>query len=1053
MSHEQYSLHREGWRYARYEARVLAAGRFLAWLRRHRIGLALTGVAVLALLLGFLGVIGTFTEPVRCENFVYGDVPFCSAKAFLSQVRYQYAPAEGEAVWSDSAPTAPGAYRVRAVSKNGFGMPRYSEATTVSVGKRELTITVGTASYYYGDNPMDALWANTEARGLAPGDELLDVEYTILEQTASADTFRIVNPAGQDVTDCYTETILPGKLTMARRPITVSVESAQKTYDAAPWDEAVAAVTEGTLAGQDQLMAVFSPAPAEVGQHSLTPVCAVLSPDGTDVTANYQITVNSGTLTVTPITIHIRTGSAEKQYDETPLSCAEWQLTEGTLLSGHKLVGQAAASQTVVGTSENRITMTAEGADGNDVTQCYRFVMEYGTLTVQPVVLRFETDSAERVYDGFTLVASGRRLVEGKLLKGHTLSMQTTGGQVSVGSSPNTLHVEITDSRGRDVTAEGYQILVDHGTLTVTPRPITLTSGSAEKLYDGYPLTCEVYEITRGTLEFGSRDQWVRRTYFTGSQTQVGSSANTFTVVITDAQGNVTTSNYDITYIYGTLTVLENPNPPQQGQQGGQQGQQGSTGIGKHGEDTTIGYPGAGSEKLYAQVRGISGFDNGAVTLYFRDGSYGDYTGTGWKAPSLYTQSFHSPLKYIGMSGGNLDVNETPSGVEINLMNGCTPLLPYYTSIWYRPDPPENDCYFDMDEMSYYTDVFTTLTYGRLEGKTVSSELAADEAQYSRYVYQTYLQIPESTKQELLIWASEHGISPDSLTLAEDIQYAIRNAAVYNPKGQPYPEGVDVAVYFLTEAKEGVCQHFATAATLVYRAFGIPARYTVGFVDEVAFGATTDLTSGDAHAWVEIYVDGLGWVPMEVTGSTMADYKPPLHIKAFGATKYYDGQSFENYDLQQYSIVSGTLQPGHCLEVSFETAWYATDPGQYSNRITRCVVYDENGRDVTKEYDITLYDGVMEILKRKLTVTAGSASKIYDGLPLICGDYWISAGSLVPGHEMVVQITGRLVEPGVTSNDIKLEIWGYTPYGSRVERTICYEIEVIPGWLEILPAP
>ena len=151
--------------------------------------------------------------------------------------------------------------------------------------------------------------------------------------------------------------------------------------------------------------------------------------------------------------------------------------------------------------------------------------------------------------------------------------------------------------------------------------------------------------------------------------------------------------------------------------------------------------------------------------------------------------------------------------------------------------------------------------------------------------------------------------------------------------------------------------------------------------------------------------------------------------------------------------MSGALLPGHRLAVSFETGRYATDPGVYYNRIVRCVVYDEKGKDVTQKYAITLYEGTLQILKRKITITAGSASKFYDGLPLTCSEYWISSGSLAPGDELIVQATGWLVEPGMTTNDIKVEIWGYTPYGSRIKLTRCYDIEIVPGYLEIRGDP
>jgi len=107
----------------------------------------------------------------------------------------------------------------------------------------------------------------------------------------------------------------------------------------------------------------------------------------------------------------------------------------------------------------------------------------------------------------------------------------------------------------------------------------------------------------------------------------------------------------------------------------------------------------------------------------------------------------------------------------------------------------------------------------------------------------------------------------------------------------------------------------------------------------------------------------------------------------------------------------------------------------------------------SKYVTIILYDSTLEILKRKITITAGSASKVYDGLPLTCSEYWISSGSLAPGNELIAQATGSLVEPGMTFNDIKVEIWGYTPYGSRINLTRCYDIEIVPGYLEIRDDP
>ena len=98
------------------------------------------------------------------------------------------------------------------------------------------------------------------------------------------------------------------------------------------------------------------------------------------------------------------------------------------------------------------------------------------------------------------------------------------------------------------------------GSLTINPRTVTITSGSASKTYDGTPLTKHESTITgEGFVE----GQGVNITY-TGSQTEVGSSKNTFEYQFKD---NTLEKNYTIETVFGTLTVEKRPyippvNPP-----------------------------------------------------------------------------------------------------------------------------------------------------------------------------------------------------------------------------------------------------------------------------------------------------------------------------------------------------------------------------------------------------------------------------------------------------------------------------------------------------------
>ena len=123
---------------------------------------------------------------------------------------------------------------------------------------------------------------------------------------------------------------------------------------------------------------------------------------------------------------------------------------------------------------------------------------------------------------------------------------------------------------------------------------------------------------------------------------------------------------------------------------------------------------------------------------------------------------------------------------------------------------------------------------------------------------------------------------------ARRIEYA--NAVVeylasqmsYSLKLDTLPWGADPVEYALTESHEGYCMHFASAATLLLRQAGIPARYVSGYaIDSIAFVKdeetglyTADVSDFMAHAWVEVYLENIGWVELEATPGSSLDSLP-----------------------------------------------------------------------------------------------------------------------------------------------------------------------------------
>lgn len=108
----------------------------------------------------------------------------------------------------------------------------------------------------------------------------------------------------------------------------------------------------------------------------------------------------------------------------------------------------------------------------------------------------------------------------------------------------------------------------------------------------------------------------------------------------------------------------------------------------------------------------------------------------------------------------------------------------------------------------------------------------------------------------------------------------LRSHASYTLTPGRAPVNQDIVEYFLFENHEGYCVHFASAATLMYRLYGIPARYASGYaVAPSAFTRqedgswTAEVTDESAHAWTEIFLEDYGWTPVEVTPAADGSYQ------------------------------------------------------------------------------------------------------------------------------------------------------------------------------------
>lgn len=145
-----------------------------------------------------------------------------------------------------------------------------------------------------------------------------------------------------------------------------------------------------------------------------------------------------------------------------------------------------------------------------------------------------------------------------------------------------------------------------------------------------------------------------------------------------------------------------------------------------------------------------------------------------------------------------------------------------------------------------------------------------DLAGYNLAAQLFFTQIDTTTAAKLKQLAAQAGIEAgaDRAETTEKVAMYISSSAQYSLSPPVTPEKEEFTLYFLQTAREGYCIHFATAATMMLRALEIPARFTCGFVVDIAesdVGKAVSVTDSGAHAWVEVYYDDIGWIPLEVS--------------------------------------------------------------------------------------------------------------------------------------------------------------------------------------------
>lgn len=166
----------------------------------------------------------------------------------------------------------------------------------------------------------------------------------------------------------------------------------------------------------------------------------------------------------------------------------------------------------------------------------------------------------------------------------------------------------------------------------------------------------------------------------------------------------------------------------------------------------------------------------------------------------------------------------------------------------------------------------------RLEPGMIYSVISRVPAPASGLLARSHGEVPESIREKYLqlptIPTRVHHLA-EQLTagLSTPYQKAIAinrflwHDFTYNLQAPPLPERADAVDHFLFVSRQGACEAFASAMAVLLRASGVPARLVTGYTAGAynVFTGYYEVRNSDAHAWVEMYQPGVGWLEFEPT--------------------------------------------------------------------------------------------------------------------------------------------------------------------------------------------
>ncbi|MDQ3938530.1 MAG: DUF3488 and transglutaminase-like domain-containing protein [Chloroflexota bacterium] len=174
-------------------------------------------------------------------------------------------------------------------------------------------------------------------------------------------------------------------------------------------------------------------------------------------------------------------------------------------------------------------------------------------------------------------------------------------------------------------------------------------------------------------------------------------------------------------------------------------------------------------------------------------------------------------------------------------------------------------------------------------GKLTANKLAAAGVLYPKWVYERYTSIPEGsigdrtrTTAQLIVDRLPEG-RRDPYHIAKAIQDFLRSEPfkyTTDVSGLCAGESSYVECFLGAGMRQGFCQHFASAMVMMLRAQNVPARYVLGYLPgRQRSDGVWEVPRSAAHAWVEVYFPGYGWVQFDPTPGNTENLNQPTALE------------------------------------------------------------------------------------------------------------------------------------------------------------------------------